>query len=279
MSQGAIVITGASSGIGRACALRLDGAGYRVFAGVRREVDGEALRGEASERLTPLRLDVTQQEDAAAAAETVASSEGGLAGLVNNAGVSFALPLELVPEAAARQLFEVNVLGLLAVSRALLPLLRQGRGRIVNIGSASGLLAMPGVSHYAASKFAVQAVSEALRVELHPQGIRVSTVLPGAVETAIWEKSTAAQKKMRAAVSPEAVAPYEPLLALLDQVGKNASGIPADAVARVVERALSAQRPKPRYLVGREASQMAWLARLPVRLRDWMILKMLQKGF
>ncbi len=279
MSQGAIVITGASSGIGRACALRLDRAGYRVFAGVRREVDGEALRGEASERLTPLRLDVTQQEDAAAAAETVASSEGGLAGLVNNAGVSFALPLELVPEAAARQLFEVNVLGLLAVSRALLPLLRQGRGRIVNIGSASGLLAMPGVSHYAASKFAVQAVSEALRVELQPQGIRVSTVLPGAVETAIWEKSTAAQKEMRAAVPPEAVAPYEPLLALLDQVGENAGGIPADAVARVVERALSAQRPKPRYLVGREASQMAWLARLPVRLRDWMILKMLQKGF
>ena len=157
-----IVITGASSGIGEACALYLDELGYRVFAGVRKPAAGEALKAKASKRLAPVILDVTDVASIDRAVETVKAAVGaaGLAGLVNNAGIGVGGPLEVVPLADLRKQFEVNVIGQVAVTQALLPLLRQGRGRIVNMGSIAGRATMPFMGPYSASKFALEALTD-----------------------------------------------------------------------------------------------------------------------
>jgi NADP-dependent 3-hydroxy acid dehydrogenase YdfG len=187
-----IVITGASSGIGRATALQMDQQGCRVFAGVRKEVDGEALKKMASERLTPIPLDVTDDVSIATAVATITDATSGeVSGLVNNAGLSLNGPLELVHVPDIRKLMDVNVIGLLAVTKAFLPLLRRSRGRIVNISSGHGLLAVPDKSVYAASKFAVQAISDSLRVELRPFGVSVSCIAVGKVDTAVLGKIVA----------------------------------------------------------------------------------------
>ncbi|MDX1741425.1 MAG: SDR family oxidoreductase, partial [Rhodothermales bacterium] len=191
-NERAVVVTGASTGIGKAIALALDAGGFKVFAGVRKQTDAQALEREANGELTPLLLDVTDASSISRAVETVAAlGDGRLYGLINNAGIGLGGPLELVPMTEARKLMEVNVIGLLATTQAFVPLLRKGRGRIVNIGSLAGLVAMPGASAYAASKFAVQAITDSLRLELKPFGIRVTIVDPGAVESALWEKGRA----------------------------------------------------------------------------------------
>jgi len=160
----AVLVTGASSGIGKATALVLDAGGFKVFAGVRKEEDREALREEASDALTPLQLDVTDRDAVGDAVARVGEETGGrLFGLVNNAGLSLNGPLELTPDSEIRSLFGVNVVGLLAVTRGFIPLLRKARGRLVNISSGHGLLAIPDKSVYAASKFAVQAIGDSLR--------------------------------------------------------------------------------------------------------------------
>jgi len=160
----AVLVTGASSGIGKATALALDARGFKVFAGVRKEEDREALREEASDALTPLQLDVTDRDAVGDAVARVGEETGGrLFGLVNNAGLSLNGPLELTPDSEIRSLFGVNVVGLLAVTRGFIPLLRKARGRLVNISSGHGLLAIPDKSVYAASKFAVQAIGDSLR--------------------------------------------------------------------------------------------------------------------
>ena len=147
-----VLVTGASTGIGKAIALALHARGFVVFAGVRRESDGVALRREAGDRLKPVLLDVTRQDSIARAVAAISEQTGGeLYGLVNNAGVGLGGPLEIVPIEETRKLMEVNVIGLLAVTQAFLPLLRKGQGRIVNIGSLAGIVAMPGGSSYAAS--------------------------------------------------------------------------------------------------------------------------------
>jgi NAD(P)-dependent dehydrogenase (short-subunit alcohol dehydrogenase family) len=173
----AVLVTGASTGIGEACALRLAARGIRVFAGVRSESDGASLRQRASDGLTPVLIDVTVPDAIALARGTVADLVGpeGLAGLVNNAGV--------VDE--VRKEFDVNVFGAIAVTQAFLPLLRGGRGRIVNMSSISGRIALPFAGPYAASKFALEAISDSWRVELRPWGIRVAIVEPGEVDTPI----------------------------------------------------------------------------------------------
>src|SRR5574341_29762 len=178
-----IVITGASTGIGEACALYLDELGYRVFAGVRRPSDGETLKAKASARLTPVVMDVTDVASIDRAVETVKQAVGsvGLAGLVNNAGIGVGGPLEVVPLADLRKQFEVNVIGQVAVTQAFLPLLRQGRGRIVNMGSIAGRVVMPFMGPYSASKFALEALTDAMRLEFQPWGIQVSIVEPGAI--------------------------------------------------------------------------------------------------
>jgi NAD(P)-dependent dehydrogenase (short-subunit alcohol dehydrogenase family) len=269
-----VLVTGASTGIGEACARRLDAMGWRVFAGVRREADAEALRRGASPRLTPVRLDVTEEAQVRAAAEAVAAAAGGdagLDGLVNNAGIVVAGPLECLPLAEVRAQLEVNVVGAVAVTQACLPLLRQARGRIVNIGSISGRSAAPFIGAYSASKFALEALTDSLRVELAPWGIEVAIVEPGAIATPIWVKSQALAERNLSTVDPGARALYEEAMAAMRRVVEEAArrAAPADRVADAVAHALTARRPRTRYLVGADARLQAALARLlPDRLRD-----------
>jgi NAD(P)-dependent dehydrogenase (short-subunit alcohol dehydrogenase family) len=189
--EGAVLITGASTGIGKACALLLDRSGYRVFAGVRKVQAGESLRAEASERLTPVILDITDSEEIAQTVETVAKSLGpdvGLAGLVNNAGVAVVGPLEFLPLGDLRRQFEVNVIGNIAVTQAFIPLVEKGKGRIINISSPAAFFALPFLGGYCSSKLALEAVTTTLRRELLLRHIPVSIVAPGFTETPVWDK-------------------------------------------------------------------------------------------
>lgn len=273
-----IVITGASTGIGKATALHLDKLGFRVFAGVRKESDGQALKKEASTKLTPIFLDVTGDDSIAAAMDTVAKETGGeLYGLVNNAGLSLNGPLELVPTSEIKQLMDVNVLGLLAVIKAFVPLLRQSKGRIINISSGHGLLAVPDKSVYAASKFAVQAITDSLRVELCPFDVSVSSIVVGKVDTAILGKIIADRDKMIEAAPPEVAKLYAPLIEFFDKEVKELPGIPATEVGKVVAQALTTEKPKAQYLIGPGVKKMKNLARLPVGLRDWLMVKAIYK--
>ena len=264
-----VVITGASTGIGKATALHLDKVGYRVFAGVRKDADGQALAEGASEKLTPILLDVTDDESIETAVTTVTGATAGeLSGLVNNAGLSLNGPLELVAVPDIRKLMDVNVIGLLAVTKTFLPLLRKGKGRIVNISSGHGLLAVPDKSAYAASKFAVQAISDSLRVELRPFGVSVSCLAVGKVDTAVLGKIVADRNRMIRAADPEIVELYSPLIEFFDREVKDLPGIAPQEVGRVVAEALMAAKPKAYYQIGPGARKMRNLARLTVGLRD-----------
>jgi NAD(P)-dependent dehydrogenase (short-subunit alcohol dehydrogenase family) len=272
-SRGAVVITGASTGIGKTTALHLDGLGFRVFAGVRKDSDGEHLKRESSGRITPLRIDVTDASTITSAAGTVANivDGAGLAGLVNNAGIAVAGPLEFLPLDKIRQQFEVNVFGLLAVTQAFLPLLRKARGRIVNMGSISGRVSNPFIAPYSASKFALESFTDALRVELMPWGISVSIIEPGNIATPIWDKSIAASDDLQSGLPQAAKELYGPMVTAVrkaaERSGKDA--IPAIVVARAVAHALSAKRPKTRYLIGRDARIRLILRKLlPDRVMD-----------
>jgi NAD(P)-dependent dehydrogenase (short-subunit alcohol dehydrogenase family) len=278
-----VLVTGASTGIGREAALRLERGGWRVFAGVRRAQDGEALRRDASERLEPVILDVTDPATIAAAAKQVEGVVGayGLDGLVNNAGVVAGGPLEFVELDELRRGLEVNTLGPVAVTQALLPLLRRARGRIVNVGSLSGYFASPFVGPYCASKFALEALSDALRRELRPWGIAVSLVEPGNVATPIWGKGREQIDDASARLPEEARALYgesvEKMREYVQQGEKRA--IPADRVARAIERALTARRPRTRYRVGPDAHAVWWLTRLlPDRALDRLTDRLFNKG-
>jgi len=274
-----VVVTGASKGIGAAVVRRLAADGYRVVAGVRRTEDAEALRGELGDRVVPALLDVTDPEAVAATAALVGREVGerGLAGLVNNAGIAVAAPLEFLPPERLRRQLEVNVVGQHAVTKALLPLLRRGHGRIVNLGSIGGRIASPLTGAYAASKFALRGLTDSLRLELSPWGIAVVLVEPGSTATPIWETSLAAAEKLQQTLPPEAVELYGRGAARARASARyNAThGMPADKVAAVVARALTVQRPRARYLVGRDAHIAAMVARLPDRLRDRLVLSRL----
>jgi NAD(P)-dependent dehydrogenase (short-subunit alcohol dehydrogenase family) len=277
----AVVITGASTGIGATCALHLDGLGLQVFAGVRKIADGEALRSRGSTRLTPLLLDVTDEQSIRHAAAFVDSRVGaaGLFGLVNNAGVVVAGPLEAVPIPDLRRQLEINVIGQVAVTQAFLPLIRKARGRIVNMGSIAGRATMPLMGPYSASKFALEAVTDALRLELQPWGIRVSIVEPGAIATPIWEKSQRDGAALEAAAPPAMTELYRDAIAAVKEAVVEAArrAIPPDAVARAVEHALLAPRPKTRYLVGTDAKIRALMAKvLPDRLADWLLTRIIR---
>lgn len=266
-----VVITGASSGIGAACALHLDRRGLRVFAGVRNQADGDALRAKSSSRLVSVRLDVTDGTSISAATDEIRAlvREEGLAGLVNNAGIAVGGPLEALPLTELRRQFEVNVIGPVAVTQAFLPLLRQGRGRIVNMGSIAGRVPLPFVGPYSMSKAALAAMTTALRLELDAWGIDVSVIEPGAIATPIWQKSTAAAD----ALFPEnrQGGLYDEHLAGVRRAFAEAEqhAISADAVARAVAHALTARRPRTHYLVGADARMRAVLnLLLPQRAQD-----------
>jgi NAD(P)-dependent dehydrogenase (short-subunit alcohol dehydrogenase family) len=273
------VVTGASSGIGRACALLLDREGFAVFAGVRRPEDGEALAAAASRRLTPVPLDVTRPESLEAARERVAAALGdaGLGGLVNNAGISVPAVLEFLDLDELRRQLEVNLVGALAATRTFLPLLRAGGGRIVHIGSQGGYNAAPFLGPYAASKFALEAVTDALRRELRPWAIEVSIVEPGSVATPIWEKGIATGAELRARLPEHARALYGEALDRITAYAQRAArrGIPPERVARAVHHALTAPRPRTRYRVGLDAKLVRLLTRvLPDRAMDALVARL-----
>ncbi len=268
-----VVITGASSGIGAACARYLDERGFSVWAGVRRKEDADELARQSSARLKPLMLDVTDQGSISAAARIVAEAakETGLWGLVNNAGISLAGPIELLPLADVRTQFEVNVIGVLAVTQTFLPLLRKRRGRLVNISSIAGRTSTPFLGAYCGSKFALEAISDALRLELASGGITVSLVEPGAVQSQIWQRATMSARRMLGEAAPESVRLYEESLSRMQSAMLRASGraIPANVVACAVADALTSPRPRVRYLVGQDARLRALLKwSLPDRLHD-----------
>ena len=265
-----VVVTGASSGIGRASAVRLARAGWRVLGGVRNEADAVSLREEGVE---PVLLDVTDAEQIAAAADAAGNE---LHGLVENAGIAVAAPLELVPLAELRRQLEVNVVGQVAVLQAMLPALRRARGRVVLMGSIGGRSALPFLGPYAASKHALEAFADVLRVELAPWEIAVSIVEPASVRTPIWTKGAEQADALQGDVDAEAAKLYAGRIARFRAVAlERGPGMDPDIVARAVEHALSASRPKARYLVGRDAHLRAWIERLPTRLRDRVLAKAL----
>ncbi len=273
-----IVITGTSTGIGKACALHLDKLGFKVYAGVRKPEHGDELRKETSDLLVPILLDVTDAESIVAAVSRIGEeSSDQVFGLVNNAGIGRGGVLEVLPVAEIRRVMEVNVIGLMAVTQAMIPLLRKGKGRIVNIGSVSSLLAFPGASAYSASKFAVRAITDSLRLEVKPFGMSVSLVAPGAVESEIWQKGNAFRKELRKKAKPEMAELYAPLARLGDKLNDGLKKIPAEEVAKAVSHALTSTKPKYCYLVGNDAKGAAKAARLPKGFLDWMILKRIDK--
>jgi NAD(P)-dependent dehydrogenase (short-subunit alcohol dehydrogenase family) len=269
----ALVITGASTGIGAACAFHLDRLGFLVFAGVRKIEDGEALQRQGVNRLVSLILDVTDETSIQRSHVIVSEHVGnrGLFGLINNAGIAVVGPLEAVPIPDLRRQLEINLIGQVAVTQAFLPLIRKARGRIVNMGSIAGRAAMPLMGPYAASKFALEAITDALRLEVQQWGIEVSIVEPGAIATPIWDKSGKGATDLEAAITPELRTLYEGVIAGVKKVVAEAAkrAIAPDAVARAVEHALTAPRPKTRYLVGTDAKFRALMVKLlPDRVSD-----------
>ena len=268
----AVVVTGASSGIGRACCLHLDSEGYRVFAAVRKRYDGESLRREASESLVPVLMDVTEPGEVSKGAEFVRQSTGeaGLAGLVNNAGIAIAGPLEFLPIEELTRQFSVNVIGQITCSQAFLPLLRMGKGRIINVGSISGRVALPFLGPYAASKAALASLSDALRRELLPWSISVSLLELGNIQTPLREKSLAAADSILSQLPAAAEKLYGSAFEK-EREARMSVGAPTKAkeVARLIRHILEVKKPKPRYLFGRDARVAAAAIKLlPVRILD-----------
>ncbi len=275
--QGTVLITGASTGIGQACALLLDRLGFSVFAGVRQDVDAQALQEKASSRLIPIFLDVTDAESIASVVDRLTNTVGdvGILGLVNNAGIAVPGPLELLPVAEFQHQMNVNVTGQLAVTQAFLGLLRQGRGRIVNMGSIAGKSPTPFLGAYNASKFALEALTDVMRMELKPWGISVSIIEPGSIATPIWNKSLTQAEIGQDSLPESALHLYGQAMNTVRQKMQMIAsrGISADIVAEAVVHALTAKQPKTRYLVGQDAKIQAVLKHiLPDRLHDRIIL-------
>lgn len=264
-----VLITGTSTGIGRACVLRLARNGFSVLAGVRSEADGKSLEQAVGAGARAIVLDLTDAAAIARTAETVKQicGEDGLLGLVNNAGISVHGPVEHVPLSEWRRQFEVNFFGQIALTQAMLPSLRlgvsrRGRARIVMMSSIAGRIAQPIIAPYNASKYALEAASDALRLEVRSQGIGVCLIEPGAIDTPIWAKAEA---------NPGTFPPDHParilyaraIDAVVNSARKSAkSAIPADRVARVVEKCLTRRHPRARYLVGADAHVGAAAKRL-----------------
>jgi NAD(P)-dependent dehydrogenase (short-subunit alcohol dehydrogenase family) len=268
------LVTGASTGIGRATALWLDSRGWRVYAGVRREEDAASLRAAGSTRLEPLTLDVTSAEEIAAAARRIAEEGAGLGGLVNNAGIAVPGPLETLPIDEFRRQLEVNLTAHVAVTQAMLPSLRAARGRIVFNSSIGGIMAIKMFGAYHASKFALEAVGDVFRQELAPWGIGVSIIEPGSIATPIWERGVSEADALLDRASAEEKALYPRFIARYAAVARGAAarGIPPERVAATIERALTAERPRTRYVVGLDARGQALMARLlPDRVLDRLI--------
>jgi NAD(P)-dependent dehydrogenase (short-subunit alcohol dehydrogenase family) len=277
VTEKTVLITGTSTGIGWATALHLDQVGFPVIATVRKTVDAEKLQAAASPRLKPLLLDVTDPDSLGRAAEALSSlvSNQGLWGLVNNAGIGFGGPLEFFPLDRMRRLFEVNLFGVLAVTQMCLPYLRRAQGRILNVSSTASLMAAPFHGPYSCSKFALNALSNALRLELKPFGVQVSTLVCGSIKTPIWSKGGQESSEIWEEMPDVAKTLYgSRYLILSDFFGKiGQSGILPEEAARIVAQALTASRPKQSYYIGRDAQLYRLTKFIGERQRDALILR------
>ncbi len=264
-----MIVTGASTGIGAATALELARRGFHVLAGVRRDEDGDAVRGPCIE---PLILDITEPEHIQALVDRVTRDPEGRAvrALVNNAAVQANVPIEAFAIDEWRRMFEVNLFGQVAVIQALLPALLRSRGRVVNISSVGGKVAMATYGPYAATKFALEAVSDSLRRELAPFGVGVVVIEPGAVRTEMLGRAIATAGELMAAMTPEQRRRYGGLVHAVNAqaVASTKSGLPAEAAATVIANAVTVRTPRIRYTVGREAAMIRWLPFLSDRMLD-----------
>jgi NAD(P)-dependent dehydrogenase (short-subunit alcohol dehydrogenase family) len=270
MPSGTVLVTGASTGIGEAAAIHLRELGFDVVGGVRRDEDAERLEARG---LRTVRLDVTDADQIAAARESIGAAP--LAGLVNNAGIAVAAPLEFIPVDRLRQQLEVNLIGQIAVTQAFLPALRRARGRIVNVSSIGGRVALPLVGAYNASKFGLEGASDSLRRELRGQGVEVILVQPGGVKTPIWQKGERLADEMLEDVPAEGEQLYGRMIERLRRETakiEQERGMEPREVAVAIGRALTTERPRTRYLVGTDAKLRARMARvLPDRVMDRLI--------
>ena len=272
-----VVVTGVSTGIGRATAKLLTSAGVRVFGSVRSAEDAAAFEKELGDNATALQFDLTDEDAIAAAAEHVQGTAGaeGLSALVNNAGIAIPGPLEHLPLARFREQIETALVGTLAVTRAFLPLLKatgeREAGRIINISSVAGATAMPFLGSYAAAKFGLEALSDSLRRELMVYGIDVIVIQPGGVDTPIWQKAVADDG---GGVSGSA---YERPVAKFASAARAAGegGIDPERVATLVQAAIVRRRPRPRYLITPHPVTERIMRRLPTRLLDRLIARRL----
>jgi len=278
--EGAVLVTGASRGLGRSISMALNARGYRVFAGVRKPTDADSLRNASDGQISPIILDVTQMESVAAAFQVVSAEIGdtGLAGLVNNAGVLVFGPVEEVPIRVVEEQFRVNLFGVIGVTQRFLPLLRRARGRIVNMSSINGLISMPFFGIYSASKFALEAISDALRMELQPWGISVSIVEPGLAASNIRGTGVQQWNENLQLLSAEQRKLYEPLLEksreIIASFERTAAG--HEHVTRAVLDALTSEAPQTRSMVGPDVSQWGEMLKLPDIERDRALLSLLE---
>lgn len=275
MGNQTALVTGSSTGIGEATVKRLAESGWRVYAGVRRDEDGERLVQEISGDVVPVRLDVTDHASIGAAVQLVRDEGGLLHGVVNNAGIAVGGPIEIVEVDDWRNQFDVNVLGVVAVTRATFPLVDAADGRFVHIGSIAGRVASPGLGPYSGSKHAIEAFNWALRAELKQIGrMNSSVVEPGEIKTAIWDKAEGELAEMETTLADAGkTARYQWMLESFTGflAEANEKAIDPDRVADAVMHALTAKRPKARYLVGTDAKIQAAIARLPDRGREFVL--------
>jgi short-subunit dehydrogenase len=261
--QELVVVTGASTGIGAATARELAKRGFHVLGGVRRDVDAESLRTDGIE---PHILDITVESDVTAIADRVTRDPLGrpVRALINNAGISMNAPVETLPMAEWRRLFEVNLFGHVAMTQALLPALVRSAGTVVNVSSVGGRVAMATYGPYAGTKFALEAVSDALRREVTELGIKVVVIEPGAVQTEMGERGMATTDQVSASMTPAQLQRYGELTAAISAQARSHlnTGITAEHAAKVIAKAATASRPRTRYAVGRDAAIIVRLARV-----------------
>ena len=273
-----VLITGASSGIGFATAIYLDGLGIKVYAGVRKDSDGLKLKEVSSDKLCPVIMDLCDHLSVKNAFTMISEKESADEfSLVNNAGLSLNGPLELLNFEKIKKLIDVNVNGLLFVTQTFLSLIRANKGRLINISSGHGLVGVPDKSVYAASKFAVQAISSSLRTELRPFGVKVSNIVVGKINTKVLGKILSEREEMIQNSDPSVYALYRTQIEYFDKEVKNLPGIEAVEVAKIIARAINDKNPKPQYLVGPGARKMKILARFSDSARDNMLYKAIHK--
>jgi len=272
MNNEAVLVTGASTGIGYETTLHLASAGYTVYAGARKEADRERLEA-VHPAVRPIILDVTVPADITRAVETIAASGLPLRGVINNAGVAVAGPLEFLPLEEIRRQFEINVFAPVAVAQAALPLLRASTGRLIFVGSIAGRLSAPFVGPYSSSKAALASLVDALRQELAPSGIHTSLLEFASVKTPIWQKGREGKDRLVGMMPAAALERYGPLVdAIVKQTEREErEGMDPTLIATTIVQALRAARPRERYLIGKKAKIQAIVAVLPPSVRDRLV--------